>query len=106
MRGNTQLGAGKSCFLIILPHIGYYWVRLLSLSLLICRMGLTPPPLSNSFVPQKIESMWESCERCNVIQMERSARGEIGNSFWGRAFCMGSEFTAESFKVQLLKGAN
>lgn len=70
-------------------------------------MGLTAHSLSVSFVPQRTESTWRVLAgvTCHAVE-GRNAKGGVRNGFLGRAFSMGTEFIAESFKVQLFKGAN
>ena len=54
----------------------------------------------------KIEFMWKVLADVTCYVEGRSVKDGIRNGFLGRAFGMGAEFIAKSFKVQLFKGAN
>lgn len=50
--------------------------------------------------------MWKVLADVTRYVEGRSVKDGIRNGFLGRAFGMGPEFIAKSFKVQLFKGAN
>lgn len=91
----------------MISQTDYNCIQLLSLSLLICRMGLAPPPLSIWCAPEDRIRVGKLCKGQGAKHIKgKNARGGAAHGFLCTAFSMGSEFTAESSKVQPLKGAN